>query len=199
MANSLKSKNLIIVISSPSGAGKSSICKQLLKDDPQLNISISDTTRPPRDNETNGKDYNFIKKDEFENRIKNNEYIEYANVFGNYYGSLHKTVQNSLDNGFDVLFDIDWQGSIQLKASNHPNLLTIFITPPSKEVIYERLKLRAEKSGDNEQSIKYRMEMYETEMSHKNEYEHIIENDDFEKCVFKIKKIILEARKKLYS
>ncbi len=199
MANNHKSKKLIIVISSPSGAGKSSICKQLLEDDPQLTISISDTTRSPRDNETNGKDYNFIEKDEFESRIKKNEYIEYANVFGNYYGSLHRQVQNSLDNGYDVLFDIDWQGSLQLKDSDHPNLLTIFITPPSKEVVYERLKLRAEKSGDNEEAIKFRMEMYETEMSHQNEYEHIVENDNFDECIFKIKKIILEARRKLYS
>ena len=199
MANILNSKKMIIVISSPSGAGKSSICKQLLKDDPQLSISISDTTRPPRDNETNGTDYNFIDKNEFVNRINNNEYIEYANVFGNYYGSLHKDVQNSLDNGCDVLFDIDWQGSLQLKASNQPNLLTIFITPPSKEIIYERLKLRAEKSGDDEQAVQYRMKMYETEMSHQNEYEHIVENDKFEECVLKIKKIILEARIKLNS
>ncbi len=199
MTNNLRSKKLIIVISSPSGAGKSSICKQLLNDDPQLNISISDTTRSPRDNETNGKDYNFIKKNEFERRIKNNEYIEYANVFGNYYGSLHKDIQKSLDDGFDVLFDIDWQGSLQLKASNQPNLLTIFIIPPSKEIIYERLKSRAKKSGDNEQAIQYRMKMYETEMSHQNEYEHIVENDKFEECVLKIKKIILEARIKLNS
>ena len=199
MANSLKSKKLIVVISSPSGAGKSSICKQLLKDDPQLNISISDTTRSPRDNEVNGTDYNFIGRNEFERRIKNNEYIEYANVFGNYYGSLYKNVQNLLDNGFDVLFDIDWQGSLQLKASSQPNLLTIFITPPSKEIIYERLKLRAEQSGDNEQDIQYRMKMYETEMSHQNEYDYIVENDKFKECVFKIKKIILEARIKLNS
>ena len=199
MENSQKSKKLIIVISSPSGAGKSSICKQLLKDDPQLNISISDTTRPPRDNETNGTDYNFIEKKEFERRIKNDEYIEYANVFGNYYGSLRKSVQTLIVNGFDVLFDIDWQGSLQLKGSNQPNLLTIFITPPSKEIIYERLKLRAEKSGDNEQAIQYRMKMYETEMSHQNEYEYIVENDSFDDCVLKIKKIILEARKKLNS
>ena len=199
MTNSIRSKKLIIVISSPSGAGKSSICKQLLKDDTQLTLSISDTTRSPRDNETNGKDYNFIKKNEFERRIKNNEYIEYANVFGNYYGSLHKDIQKSLDNGFDVLFDIDWQGSLQLKASNQPNLLTIFITPPSKEIVYERLKLRAEKSGDVEQAVQYRMKMYETEMSHQNEYEHIVENDKFEECVLKIKKIILEARIKLNS
>ena len=197
MTNSLRSKKLIIVISSPSGAGKSSICKQLLNDDPQLSISISDTTRSPRDNETNGTDYNFIEKNEFERRIKNNEYIEYANVFGNYYGSLHKDVQKSLDNGFDVLFDIDWQGSLQLKASNQPNLLTIFITPPSKEIVYERLKSRAEKSGDNEQAIQYRMKMYETEMSHQNEYEYIVENDRFEECVLKIKEIILQARIKL--
>ena len=197
MKNSLKSKRLIIVISSPSGAGKSSICKQLLNDDPQLNISISDTTRSPRDNETNGIDYNFIEKNEFERRIKNNEYIEYANVFGNYYGSLYKNVQKSLNNGYDVLFDIDWQGSLQLKASNQPNLLTIFVTPPSKEIVYERLKSRAEKSGDNEQAIQYRMKMYETEMSHQNEYEYIVENDRFEECVLKIKEIILQARIKL--
>ena len=199
MTNSLRSRKLIIVISSPSGAGKSSICKKLLNDDPKLNISISDTTRHPRNNETNGKDYNFIKKNEFERRIKNGEYIEYANVFGNYYGSLHKDVQKSLDDGFDVLFDIDWQGSLQLKASNQPNLLTIFIIPPSKEIIYERLKSRAKKSGDNEQAIQYRMKMYETEMSHQNEYEHIIVNDKFEECVLEIKKIILKARTKLDS
>ena len=197
MTNSLRFKKLIIVISQPSGAGKSSICKQLLNDDPQLSISISDTTRSPRDNETNGTDYNFIEKNEFERRIKNNEYIEYANVFGNYYGSLHKDVQKSLDNGFDVLFDIDWQGSLQLKASSQPNLLTIFITPPSKEIVYERLKLRAEKSGDNEQAIQHRMKMYETEMSHQNEYEYIVENNRFEECVLKIKEIILQARIKL--
>ena len=197
MTNSLRSKKLIIVISSPSGAGKSSICKQLLNDDPQLNISISDTTRSPRDNETNGIDYNFIEKNEFERRIKNNEYIEYANVFGNYYGSLYKNVQKSLNNGYDVLFDIDWQGSLQLKASNQPNLLTIFVTPPSKEIVYERLKSRAEKSGDNEQAIQYRMKMYETEMSHQNEYEYIVENDRFEECILKIKEIILQARIKL--
>ena len=199
MASSLKSKKLIIVISSPSGAGKSSICKQLLKDDPQLNISISDTTRPPRDNEINGKDYNFIDKSEFERRIKNNEYIEYANVFGNYYGSLYKNVNNSLKHGFDILFDIDWQGSLQLKKSSYPNILTIFITPPSKKTIYERLRFRAKKSGDDEKTINKRMTMYETEMSHQDEYEHIVENNDFEECISKIKKIINEARKKLNS
>ena len=192
-------KKLIIIISSPSGAGKSSICRRLLDDDSQLKISISDTTRLPRNNEIDGNDYNFISKEKFEKRIKNNEYIEYANVFGNYYGSLDKNVYNSLKHGFDILFDIDWQGSLQLKKSNYPNILTIFITPPSKDAIYERLKFRAKKSGDDERAITNRMNMYETEMSHQNEYDHIIENNDFEECISKIKKIIDEARKKLNS
>ena len=194
--NNLSNK-WIIVISSPSGAGKSTICKRLLEDDTQLNISISDTTRLPRDNEIDGSDYNFISKEKFEKRVKNSEYIEYANVFGNYYGSLNKNVYNSFNHGFDILFDIDWQGSLQLKKSSYPNILTIFITPPSKETIYERLKFRAKKSGDDEKTINVRMSMYETEMSHQNEYEHIVENNDFEECISKIKKIINEARKKL--
>ena len=108
-------KKLIIIISSPSGAGKSSICKRLLKDDTNLTISISDTTRPPRDNEEDGKDYNFISQEKFKIRIANDEYLEYANVFGNYYGSLDKNVSDAINNGRDILFDIDWQGSLQLK------------------------------------------------------------------------------------
>ncbi len=199
MINRSVFKRLIVVISSPSGAGKSSICKRLLEDDSRLKISISDTTRQPRDNETNGSDYNFISKDKFESRIKKNEYIEYALVFENYYGSLDKDVSTALEEGFDVLFDIDWQGALQLKNSTYPNILTIFITPPSKEAIYDRLKSRAKKSGDNEQAINNRMSMYETEMSHQDEYEYIVENNDFEMCVSKIKKIIKEQREKLYS
>ena len=199
MLDNYLSKKWIIVISSPSGAGKSSICKRLLIDDSQLNISISDTTRLPRDNEIDGSDYNFITKEKFEKRIKNKEYIEYANVFGNYYGSLDESVCNSLKHGFDILFDIDWQGSLQLKKSSYPNILTIFITPPSKEAIYERLEFRAKKSGDDEKAINNRMSMYETEMSHQNEYEYIVENNDFEECISKIKKIINEARRRLNS
>ena len=197
MINNKEYNNLVIVISSPSGAGKSSICKRLLKDDSKLYISISDTTRPPRDNEINGYDYNFITKDTFENRIENHEYIEYANVFGNYYGSLTENVSNHLNLGLDVLFDIDWQGLMQLKKSDYSNILSIFITPPSKDAIYMRLKERALKSGDNEQAINNRMRMYETEMSHQNEYEYIVENKDFEECISKIKKIIFKKRTEL--
>ncbi len=198
MKNKIQSRNIIIIISSPSGAGKSTICKRLLDDDGKLTISISDTTRFPRDNEIDGKDYNFISKEKFESRIMNNEYIEYANVFGNYYGSLEKNVNNALLNGLDVLFDIDWQGSIKLKKSNYPNILTIFITPPSKESIYARLKSRAIKSGDNDDAIKHRISMYETEMAHQDEYDHIVENDNFEECILKIQKIIKGMRDELY-
>ena len=199
MINKSISKKLIIVISSPSGAGKSSICKRLLEDDSGLCMSISDTTRLPRDNEINGRDYNFISKEKFETRINKNEYIEHAHVFGNYYGSLDEGVSSALEKNFDVLFDIDWQGALQLKSSNYPNILTIFIIPPSKEAIYKRLKSRAEISGDNKQAINDRMGMYETEMSHKDEYQYIIVNNDFDKCILKIKKVIKEARDKLNS
>ena len=199
MINKSISKKLIIVISSPSGAGKSSICKRLLEDDSGLCMSISDTTRLPRDNEINGRDYNFISKEKFETRINKNEYIEHAHVFGNYYGSLEEGVSSALEKNFDVLFDIDWQGALQLKNSNYPNILTIFIIPPSKEAIYKRLKSRAEISGDNKQAINDRMGMYETEMSHKDEYQYIIVNNDFDKCILKIKKVIKEARDKLNS
>ena len=110
-------KRIIIVISSPSGAGKTSACHKLIERDKSIALSISDTTRLPRDNEIDGVDYNFINEDEFKNRIKNKSYIEYANVFGNFYGSQYKNIINHFKNGSDVLFDIDWQGAKQLKNS----------------------------------------------------------------------------------
>ena len=194
MSSKFSSKQLIIIVSSPSGAGKSSICKRLLLEDKSIKISISDTTRLPRNNEIDGNDYNFVSIEKFKNRIANNEYIEYANVFGNYYGSLYENVNDTLNDGFDILFDIDWQGSLQLKNSKYPNILTIFIVPPSKDAIYDRLKKRALGSGDNESAINKRLNLYETEMSHKNEYEYVVINDDFENCISEIKGIIDKAR-----
>lgn len=193
MSNNFSS-NQLIIISSPSGAGKSSICKRLILEDKSIKISISDTTRPPRNNEIDGNDYNFVSMEKFKNRIANNEYIEYANVFGNYYGSLYENVNDTLNKGFDILFDIDWQGSLQLKKSQYPNILTIFIIPPSKDAIYKRLKQRALRSGDNAEAINERLNLYETEMSHKNEYQYVVVNDDFENCISEIKSIIDKAR-----
>ena len=189
-----RNSGLLIVISSPSGAGKTSICKRLLKENNKINVSISDTTRAPRDNEINGNDYNFISENEFKRKIKNNEYIEFAKVFGNYYGSLKENVNSILSAGNDVLFDIDWQGAKQLRKSSYSNMLTFFIIPPSKDVIYERLKQRAKMSGDDEKAINKRMSMYETEMSHKQDYDHVVINEDIDKCITEIKELITQKK-----
>ena len=187
-------KQFLIIISSPSGAGKTTICKRLLKMDKFLKVSISDTTRPPRSNEVEGKDYNFIDEKEFKDRIEKDLYAEFANVFGNYYGSLKKNVKNILDSGKDVLFDIDWQGAAQLRQSEFKNILSIFLIPPTKASIYERLKSRAELSGDDLSVINKRMDMYDTEMSHRNEYDFIVTNNDLEECVSQIISIINKVR-----
>ena len=190
-------KRIIIVISSPSGAGKTSACHKLIERDESIALSISDTTRSPRDNEIDGVDYNFISEDEFKNRIKNKSYIEYANVFGNFYGSQYESIINHFKNGSDVLFDIDWQGVKQLKNSSFKNIVSIFIVPPSKDAIYKRLKSRAVTSGDNEKAIENRMNKYETEMRHKNDYDHVVINDKLETCVDELEKIINKKRSSL--
>ena len=191
------SKRIIIVISSPSGAGKTSVCHKLIERDKSIALSISDTTRPPRDNEMDGVDYNFIKEEEFKSRIKDKSYIEYANVFGNFYGSQYKNIINHFKNERDILFDIDWQGARQLKNSSFKNIVSIFIIPPSKDAIYQRLKSRAIMSGDNERAIESRMNKYETEMRHKNDYDHVVINDKLETCVDELEKIINIKRKNL--
>ena len=190
-------KRIIIVISSPSGAGKTSACHRLIERDKSIALSISDTTRSPRDNEIDGVDYNFINEDEFKNRIKNKSYIEYANVFGNFYGSQYKNIIDHFKNGSDVLFDIDWQGAKQLKNSSFKNIVSIFIVPPSKDAIYERLKSRAVTSGDNEKAIENRMNKYETEMRHKNDYDYVVINNKLETCVDELEKIIDNKRSSL--
>ena len=190
-----KKNQLLIVISSPSGAGKTSICQKLIEIDSSIRISISDTTRSARQNEVDGRDYNFISNAEFMKKIKKNEYIEFANVFGNYYGSAKTNVEDILRKGYDVLFDIDWQGASQLKKSSFHNIVSIFIIPPNKDEIQKRLNLRATESGDNKESIKNRMELYETEMSHQNEYDYIVVNDKFSECIDEIANIIKQVRK----
>ena len=190
-----KSSQLLIIVSSPSGAGKTSVCQKILQDDDGISISISDTTRAPRNNEIDGKDYNFINLAEFEKRIKNDLYIEYAKVFNNYYGSQKETISKYFNEGRDVLFDIDWQGAQQLKRSDFTNILSIFIVPPTKQAIYERLKLRTKASGGNEKDIEDRMKKYELEMSHKDEYDFVVLNDNFDDCVRQIKSIIQKKRK----
>ena len=187
-------KPLIIIISSPSGAGKTSICKKLLGLDLNIRLSISVTTRTARDNEIDGKDYYFVSSDEFQEMIDKNKFLEHAKVFNNYYGSLREHVDNHLANGNDVLFDIDWQGAQQIVNSDYFRIITVFIVPPSKESIKQRLLTRQKDSGDNIETVKNRMMEYETEISHQDEYKYIIINDNLEDCANEIIKIIADER-----
>ena len=190
---------MLIIISSPSGAGKTTICKELLNKDKNIKISVSDTTRVPRDDEVNGKDYNFVSELEFKSKIKRKEYVEYAKVFGNFYGSLHSNVIELSKKNYDIIFDIDWQGAQQLKTSGYKNIISFFIIPPSRNVIYERLLARALISGDDKDAINRRMSFYDTEVSHQNEYSHIIVNDNLDQCVKEIHELILIKRSNLGS
>ena len=187
-------KPLIIIISSPSGAGKTSICKNIVRLDSNIRLSVSVTTRPARDNEIDGKDYHFVDSEQFKSMLKDNQFLEYAKVFNNYYGSLRKYVDSYLAHGNDVLFDIDWQGAQQIVNSDYDNIVTIFIMPPSKRSIEERLLTRQKDSGDNPETVKSRMLEYETEISHKDEYNYIVINDNLEECTNEIIKIIQNER-----
>ena len=185
----------MIVISSPSGAGKTSVCKKLLELDSELRPSISVTTRRPRNNETNGIDYIFISKEDFDKKISDGQFLEYANVFNNKYGTLASSTKDILNKGFDVLFDIDWQGTQQLSQNNN-NILTIFILPPNKNEIERRLKKRETENSENIDIVSERMSKFEDELSHWKEYDYVVTNDNFDKCVSEILNIISAERKK---
>ena len=187
--------NLLIIISSPSGAGKTSVCKKIIKHDKKIKLSVSHTTRAPRDNEINGVDYFFISRNEFNSKIFDEKFLEYANVFGNYYGTSKRVVEQILSENFDVLFDIDWQGAEQIINSNLAKIVTIFLVPPSKKSVLERLQKRSKETGDNKESIQRRMSEYENEMSHAHEYSYVVTNDDIEKCTKKVISIIENERK----
>ena len=186
---------LLIIISSPSGTGKTSICKKILTLDKKIKLSVSHTTRAPRDNEVDGEDYFFISSEKFKNKIESNSFLEYAKVFDNYYGTSKKNVEIMLSKDFDVLFDIDWQGASKISNTKLAKLVTIFLVPPSKEVVFERLKKRSKETGDDIEAIKNRMLEYDNEILHSNEYDYIVVNDNFEKCIKKLMEIIKKERK----
>ena len=192
----LNHEPLLIVVSSPSGAGKTSVCRRILENNDSIQISISATTRKPRKNEVDGIDYNFISREDFQNRIKNNEFLEYAEVFDNFYGSLIKDVEKITKFKKDVLFDIDWQGTQQLYQSKPSNLVSIFILPPSKDEIENRLRQRKVDSGDDESIINKRMSKFKDEISHWVEYDYVVINNKLEICVEEILNIIHVERKK---
>ena len=188
----IEKKGMMFVLSSPSGAGKTTLAKKIAKHNTNLKISISYTTRKPRPDEINGKDYHFVTKEKFNSLARENNFFEYANIFDNYYGTYKKTVLELLLEGKDVLFDIDWQGTQQLKKINNLSLVTIFILPPNIQVLKERLLKRHK---DQEKLIEERMNKFNEEVSHWNEYNYVVINDDLNKCYDKILNIIKFEKK----
>ena len=186
----IKNINFCIVLSSPSGAGKTSISKKLLKKDKNISLSISCTTRPKRKGEVNNKDYIFISDDKFKKDIQSNKFLEHAFVFGYRYGTLKQSVKNLFKKKRDVLFDIDWQGFQQLKQSGM-EVVGIFILPPSKKELIRRLKIRGR---DTAKEMKKRMSLAQNEISHFPEYDYVVVNNDLDLCVSQIQNIILAER-----
>ena len=178
---------VMIILSSPSGAGKTTLVKMLSKLD-NFEISISHTTRQPRPNETPNKDYFFVDENEFKRFIKNEEFLEYAKVFNNYYGTTRTPVINNLNKGKNVLFDIDWQGADQIKNKKLDyKLITFFILPPSKEILYKRLTNRDMK---DKIIVEERMKQFERDVLHWINYDYVVINNNLEKCFSKIENLI---------
>ena len=187
------SNNIMVILSSPSGAGKTTISKKIQQKYQNFKISVSHTTRKPRSNEIEGIDYYFIKENDFKKKIKNNEFYEYAKIFGNYYGTSKESVINLLRNKNDVLFDIDWQGTQQLSKFKELNLLKIFILPPSKEELKKRLIQRNQDKADN---VEERLKAYDSDSAHKQDYDFVVINDNLENCFKEVEKIILMKKNK---
>ena len=177
----------MFVLSSPSGAGKTTLTKKIAENNSNFKISISHTTRKPRPNEIDGKDYHFVDKKKFDLLIKNNDFFEYAKIFDNYYGTLKAPVLKLLSQKKDVLFDIDWQGTQQLKNIKNLALVTFFILPPNMRTLKNRLLKRHQ---GQEKLIQQRMRKFNEEVSHWKDYNYIVINDDLEICYNKILDII---------
>ncbi len=178
---------IMIILSSPSGAGKTTLVKKISKEQNYI-ISISHTTRKPRTNEVDGKDYIFISNEQFKNLIRKNEFLEYAKVFDNLYGSSKQIVINALDNGKNVIFDIDWQGASQIKEKKlNYKLISFFILPPSRKELFERLLNR----DMNDKSIALeRMKQFDKDVLKWEDYDYAVINDDLESCYSEIVNII---------
>ena len=187
-----KRQGMMFVLSSPSGAGKTTLTKKLAENNTNFTISISHTTREPRPNEINGKDYYFINKEEFNSLIKGNNFYEYAKIFDNYYGTLKDPVLKFLSLGKDVLFDIDWQGTQQLQKIKNLSIVAFFVLPPNIQVLKNRLALRHK---GQEKLIEQRMKKFNEEVSHWNEYDYVVVNDDLELCYNQILNIIMSEIK----
>lgn len=181
----------IFVISAPSGAGKSSLVKALCEIDKNLSLSISYTTRKKRVNEIEGNDYHFVSKEKFEKMIKNNEFIEYATVYGNYYGTCLKVLEEIIELKKDVILEIDWQGAKQIKKIL-PQAILIFILPPNIEILKKRLIKR---NTDTDDIIQRRIEAAHIDINHSKDFDYTIINDNFDNAISDIHNIIKKTRK----
>ncbi len=185
-------KPFLIIISSPSGAGKSTLCKMVVQNDPLTKLSISATTRSQRPQEVDGQNYFFINEEDFVQMVDSDQFVEHANVFGNYYGTPKKMVEDALKNGSEVIFDIDWQGARQIREKYDPDsIISIFILPPSMQELERRLRGRAQ---DPDDVVRQRMNKAKDEISHYQEYDYVLINDDLNATYSKIKSII-EAKR----
>ena len=184
----LNRRGIMVVLSSPSGAGKTTLTKQILNTSKNILMSVSATTRQPRPGEVDGEDYIFLSKSKFSEMIDNDEFLEYAKVFDNFYGTPRAPVEDALAGGFDIVFDIDWQGAQQLTQAAANDLVKIFILPPNVQELENRLRSRAQ---DSEDVIARRMSKSENEISHWAEYDYIIINKNLETCFKQIESIIL--------
>jgi guanylate kinase len=183
----------MLVLSSPSGAGKTTLSRRLLQSDPAIAMSVSATTRKPRPNEIDGQDYHFINDAEFECRAKANDFLEHAHVFGHRYGTPKKAVMDALEAGMDVLFDIDWQGTQQLRQQAANDVVSVFVLPPSHDELERRLRARAQ---DAEDVVQKRMAKAADEISHWAEYDYIIINDDVTRAQTQLETILAAERLK---
>lgn len=186
-------RGLMLVLSSPSGAGKTTISRRLLEAERNVVMSVSATTRPRRPGEVDGRDYFFVDPTEFNLMVNRGELLEHAKVFGNYYGTPRGPVEDALAGGRDVLFDIDWQGTQQLQDSAPRDLVSVFILPPSTRELERRLRARAQ---DSDEVVAARMSKAADEISHYPEYQYIILNDDVERSVASVRSILAAERLK---
>jgi len=191
MSSEMQRRGLMLVLSSPSGAGKTTLSRRLLQTDPDIVMSVSATTRPPRPNEIEGQDYFFVSPEKFDLMIANGEFLEHASVFGNKYGTPRAAVMAALEAGKDVLFDIDWQGTQQLKIQAREDLASVFVVPPSKVELERRLRIRAQ---DSEDVVRLRMAKASDELSHWAEYDYLLMNDDIQHAQGKLEEILRVER-----
>ena len=184
-------RGVLLVLSSPSGAGKTTISRAILERDAGIELSVSVTTRPPRPGEVDGADYGFIDEPTFRRMIADGRLLEHARVFGNYYGTTRDAVEKAVASGRDVLFDVDWQGTQQLKENARGDVASVFVLPPSMAALEVRLRHRAQ---DTETEVAKRMSEAEAEMSHWPEYDYVIVNRDFEQSVQAVQTILAAER-----